>query len=60
MQSPDPYTTEALSAEKARELAELREWLTAVGGDLERLAREHPERFLARAIRLRRRRFKAL
>jgi hypothetical protein len=39
-------------------VAELRELLTAVAGDLERLACTHPEhaeRFLARAMRLRRR-----
>ena len=38
MESHYPYTTDTLFAEEARELAELREWLTAVAGDLERLA----------------------
>jgi hypothetical protein len=57
---PDPYdySTERVLYAKARECAELRELLVAVAGEQERLACEHPEhaeRFLARAMRLRRR-----
>jgi hypothetical protein len=51
-------TTAITSQAKARECAELRELLAAVAGDLERLACAHPEhaeRFLARAMRMRRR-----
>jgi hypothetical protein len=53
---PDPNTT--LIRGLARENAELRELLAAVAGDLEQLACSHPEhaeRFLARAMRLRKR-----
>jgi hypothetical protein len=56
------YSTETLLRTKARECAELRELLTAVAADLERLACEHPtlaSRFLARSQRLRRRLWEA-
>jgi hypothetical protein len=64
METTDPYdfSTERLLSAKARECAELRELLTAVAGDLERLACERPElaeRFLARAMRLRKRLWEA-
>jgi hypothetical protein len=52
------YRPETLLRRAAGENAELRELLTLVAADLERLACEHPEhagRFLARAMRLRRR-----
>ena len=55
---PFDYSPEALLRAKSRECAELRELLTAVAQELERLACEHPElssRLLARAMRLRRR-----
>jgi hypothetical protein len=55
---PYDYSTERLLRVKAREVAELRELLAAVAGDLERLACAHPEhaeRFLARSMRLRKR-----
>ena len=60
METADPYdySAERLLYAKARENAELRELLTAVAGDLERLACERPElaeRFVARAMRLRKR-----
>ena len=56
--TPDPfdYSNQRLLREKATKCAELRELLTAVAGDLERLACEYPDlasRFLARAQRLR-------
>ena len=62
--TPDPYdySTETLLRRVAGENAELRELLTAVAGDLERLAFEYPklaERFLARAMRLRKRLWEA-
>jgi len=58
--TPDPYdySTETLLRSTARENATLRELLTAVAGDLERLASQYPElaeRLLARAMRLRKR-----
>jgi hypothetical protein len=62
MEPTDPYDYSTLLRAKARECAELRELLVAVAGDLERLACEHPEhaeRFLARAMRLRARLWRA-
>jgi hypothetical protein len=59
---PFDYPTETLLRQKAAEPTELRELLTAVAGDLERLACEYPDfasRFLARAQRLRQRLWKA-
>lgn len=55
--TPDPhdYATETLLRAKARECAELRELLTAVAQELERLACEQPTlsgRLLARSQRL--------
>jgi hypothetical protein len=52
------YSAEMLLRRVATQNAELRELLTAVAADLERLASQHPElaeRFLARAMRLRKR-----
>ena len=52
------YSTETLLRRVAAENAELRELVTLVAQDRERLASQHPkhaERFLARAMRLRRR-----
>jgi hypothetical protein len=57
---PDPNTT--LLRSLAAENGDLRELLAAVAGDLERLACAHPEhaqRFLARAMRLRKRLWEA-
>ena len=54
----DPYSTETLLRRVAAENAELRELLLPAAQDLERLASQHPEhaeRFLAHAMRLRRR-----
>jgi hypothetical protein len=53
---PYDYSAETLLRAKTTECAELRELLTAVATDLERLAGEYPEhadRFFARAMRLR-------
>jgi hypothetical protein len=55
---PDPYAPETLLRRAATQNAELRELLAALAADLERLAcepPEHAERFLARAMRLRKR-----
>ena len=55
---PYDYSTERLLREAARQNAELHKLLTAVAQELERLACDHPEhaeRFLARAMRLRKR-----
>ena len=52
------YSSKALLRQKAAKVVELRELLTAVAGDLERLACEYPDlasRLLARAQRLRHR-----
>jgi hypothetical protein len=54
----DPYCPEALLRSVARENADLRELLSGVARELERLACEHPamsSRLLARAMRLRHR-----
>lgn len=56
------YSSETLLRRVAAENSELRELLVLVAGDLERLACEYPEhaeRFLARAMRLRRRLWEA-
>jgi hypothetical protein len=58
----DPYDPEALLRAIALENAELRELLAGVAQELERLACQHPQhaaRFLARAMRLRRRLWEA-
>jgi hypothetical protein len=53
---PYDYSTERLLYAKAREVADLHELLAAVAGDLESLAcPEHAERFLAQAMRPRKR-----
>jgi hypothetical protein len=55
---PYDYSTERLLRDAARQNAELRELLVLVAQDLERLVCDHPEhaeRFLARAMRLRKR-----
>jgi hypothetical protein len=60
---PYDYSTARLLRAKTTECAELRDLLTAVAQDLERLASEHPEhaeRFRARAMRPRRRLWEAI
>ena len=62
LETPHPAPNPTLMRRMATENAELRELLTAVAGDLERLASEYPEhapRFLARAMRLRKRLWEA-
>jgi hypothetical protein len=59
---PDPYSDAALLRTTAAENATLRELLTAVAQELERLACSHPEHatpFRARAMRMRRRLWEA-
>jgi hypothetical protein len=57
---PDHYSTEALLRWAPVQNATLRELLTAVAADLERLACPHPAWvFLPRAMRLRRRLWEA-
>ena len=63
--TPDSYdySTETLLRRAATQKAEMRELLVAVAGELERLACDHPElaeRFLTRAMRLRKRLHDAL
>ena len=60
--NPYDYSTETMLRHASRENAELRELLTAVAQELERLACQHPElasRLLARSQRLRRRLWEA-
>lgn len=59
---PDDYSPETLLRRKGRECVELRELLTPVAQELERLACQHPELasvLLPRAMRLRRRLWEA-